>query len=387
MRTDLALKNLWQSKGRTAAAAAGVAFAVVLIFMQVGFYRALERSATVIFDALAFDLCLRSPDYLRLADPGSFPRRRLHQALSISQVRTAQPLWVGLRMWRTPVSGEKRPLLVLGVERTGQTFRSQALQQQVHDNLTLPHCILIDRLTRAEFGPVDGKAFGDADVGLASRYEISQQPVQIVGHYALGAGFTANGSIVVNAEGFRRLTPGMQPDRVQLGLLTIEPGADPQRVQTNLSRILPHDVHVLTRQEVLQMERDFWVRQSSYGLVFQVGIAIALLVGAAVVYQILSSDVAALMPEYATLIAIGYSYRQLVAVVIRQGLWLALLGYIPGLLLSQVLYYVTRHGARVPMDMSWYDGLVVLGLATAMCSVSAVGAAMRLLSADPASLY
>ena len=77
MKTPLAWKNLIYNKVRTAVALAGVGFAVILIFMQMGFLGAVRKTATQIYDALDFDLMLRSPAYLHLTEPRSFPRERV----------------------------------------------------------------------------------------------------------------------------------------------------------------------------------------------------------------------------------------------------------------------------------------------------------------------
>src|SRR5882762_1933243 len=102
MRTFLAWRNLVHNKVRTLVAVAGVTFAVVLIFMQLGFFGAVETTATVAYSALDFDLCIRSKDYLHFAKTRSFPAARLKQAEGVPGVRRVSPFYVGVRYWRTP---------------------------------------------------------------------------------------------------------------------------------------------------------------------------------------------------------------------------------------------------------------------------------------------
>ena len=54
--------------------------------MQMGFLGAVRKTATQIYDALDFDLMLRSPAYLHLTEPRSFPRERVFQAASLPEV-------------------------------------------------------------------------------------------------------------------------------------------------------------------------------------------------------------------------------------------------------------------------------------------------------------
>ncbi|MBM3999956.1 MAG: FtsX-like permease family protein [Planctomycetes bacterium] len=389
MRINLAWRNLAHETARTAVAAAGVAFAVVLIFMQLGFFRSLERSATLLYDALDFDICIRSRDYLRVAEARQFPRARLYQALSHRAIAEANPLHVGICMWRNDRTGEKNGILMLGVPPGAGVFRQGALRGLAAGQLTSPERILVDRLTRPEYGPVDGVMFGDADVRAGAKATIAGHDVRIVGHYAMGAGFAANGSVMVSEDGFQEIYPGRTVDDVTLGLLMLDPAAraSPESTAGELRRSLPTDVEVLSRDEILSQERDQWVTKTSYGLIFQIGIAVALLVGTAIVYQVLSSDVANLLPEYATLKAMGYGNAFLVRVVVQQALTLALLGFVPGYVCSHVLYVITAANTRMPIHMTWFDGSLVFALAVVMCGLSGIGAVSRLFRTDPAALF
>jgi len=82
----LAWRQLRHEKGRLVVALVGVAFAVVLMFMQLGFMDALFRSAVALHRRLNADLVLVHPHYDVLGKPTAFPRRRLHQALAADGV-------------------------------------------------------------------------------------------------------------------------------------------------------------------------------------------------------------------------------------------------------------------------------------------------------------
>ena len=79
MKTPLAWRNVWQNKARSLVALCGISFAILLIFMQLGFYAASGRTATLVFDALDFDVLVRSPQYVFVAHPAGFPRNRLEE--------------------------------------------------------------------------------------------------------------------------------------------------------------------------------------------------------------------------------------------------------------------------------------------------------------------
>src|SRR5882724_9039913 len=100
MKTPLAWLNLVHQKKRTLVAVAGVAFAALLVFMQLGFYGAAEGTATIIYDQLDFDIILLSPQYIDLSRAGTIPSERLRQALAIEGVAEVAPVQVSFGSWR-----------------------------------------------------------------------------------------------------------------------------------------------------------------------------------------------------------------------------------------------------------------------------------------------
>jgi putative ABC transport system permease protein len=393
MRTQLPWHNLVHNKVRTAVAVAGVAFAVVLIFMQLGFRGAVETTVTQIYDALDFDLLIRSRGYLRLSYPRTFPRDRLYQAASVPGVQNVAPLYIEVNAWRRPTPPySKRGILTMGIQPENCAFSLPEIERKSH-LLTNQEYALIDRKSRRDFGPRNGKRFSDADIGQEA--EVADRRVRIVDHFELGTGLAADGAILLNVEGFCRLLPGRTPDEVSLGLVTVDHGVDPQTVAARLEEALNtivagepvSDVDVLTRSEVIQYELRRWIRETAIGVIFQTGVVVALLVGAAIVYQVLSSDVANHLPEYATLKAMGYTNRYLCGVVLKQAVMLALFGFVPGLIFAEVLYRWTSYWSNIPIMMDGERIVWVLGLTVVMCTVSGLAASRKMNSVDPAELF
>lgn len=384
MRTPLAWLNLAHNKMRSAAAVAGVTFAVVLIFLQLGFLASARFTAHAIYDRLDFDLLIRPAEYRSLSDPKQFSRQRLYQAGSVSGVAAAVPLHAGANQWQNPHSGQKRRILALGARPHDAVFRDPQMQQEL-SKLTVPEFVLVDRRSRPDFGPRDGRSFGDQDIGSIT--EIAGRQARIVGLFLLWVTFEADGTTILSEEGFQRVTPGRSPDDVSLGLLRLAEGADLATTEAAVRRALPNDVDVLSRDEVRAREQQTWVQEMSVGVIFRFGVMVAMVVGAAIVYQILSSDVANHLAEYATLKAVGYSARFLGGVVIQQALILALLGFLPGLAIAQVLYWITESHTRMKMELPWDRIVMVLGIVVVLCTLSGLGALRKLRQADPADLF
>jgi putative ABC transport system permease protein len=186
---------------------------------------------------------------------------------------------------------------------------------------------------------------------------------------------------------------------VNFGLIKLKPGVNPEEAKraveqlvgrpqwTGIASSVPADVEVLTRDEVNQREEYRWVVQTPLGKIFNLGVWVAVFVGIAIVYQVLSTDIANMMGEYATLKAMGYSSWYLTAVVLQQATLLSILGYIPSFLISWGLYLLVGARSGLPMIMTFGIAGSVLVLTVIMCTVSGAFALRKLFQADPADLF
>ena len=381
MKTRLAWLNLLHDYSRTMVAIAGVAFAVILILMQLGFYFSVVRTATRVYDRLQFDLLVTSHNYMFFARPGIISTRaRLFQATSLSEgARAAHPFYVGLNIWVNKVNEHEHPrrgILVMGINPTDRVFKLTEVQAN-QSRLERLDTVLMDRLSRKEFGKIYP--------GLNT--EIGGRRIVVADLFTLGTGFSADGAVLASDVTFTRLMPGRDLDDVSLGLVTLRQGADPNAAAARLRTLLPPDVVVLTRADVYHQEQMHWVTRTSVGIIFGLGVLVAVIVGIGVVYQVLASDIDNRLPEYATLKAMGYGPGYLSGVVLEQAMTLALAGFLPGLLVSSALYALTEREAHVPMQMTLGLAGSVLLASVLMCVVSGLLSLRKVLAADPADLF
>jgi putative ABC transport system permease protein len=380
MKTPLAWLNLLHNKTRTGAAIAGVAFAVVLILMQLGFLNSVRLTATQIYDQLEFDILLTSPQYMYISKAGNFPRTRLFQAKSVAGVTDARPLYLDFNFWLNNAPSRhdpvRRGIFVIGFKFDKPPMRLPELRGSLND-LSKPGNVFIDVMSRKQFG----------DWHHNPRLEVGGQKIQVVGQFRMGTGFGADGDIVTSEETFDKLFPGRSTSEVSLGLVTVERGRDAGAVADRLRRELPPDVKVYTRRQIVESERGHWVRRTSVGVIFTIGVIVGFIVGVAIVYQVLSSDISNHLAEYATLKAMGYSGWYLARVVLGQALMLAVAGYLPGWAISQTLYWATSESASIPMDLNWQLSLGILAASIVMCAVSGIASLRKVTAADPADLF
>lgn len=390
MKTPLVLLNLLHQPVRTLVAILGVAFAVLLVFMQLGFYGSADAAATTLYDALDFDLVLLSTNYLNSTRPHSFPIERVYQALQHADVASAAPVYIDWQTWRIlGRDSHRRAILVIAfnlddaVFRRDQVFRSQPADDCLR-RLATPDTVLMDTSTRTYFG--------SRQVGIET--ELNQTTIAVVGQFTIGTGYGADGMVLTSDRTYARLTDSRALELPALGLIKLRPEARGRAaaVKDYLSRqlypTLPRDeVAVFTRAEVEEREQEYWVQRTSVGIIFQMGVVIACIVGVIFVYQVIATDIADHFAEYATLKAIGYGSAYLSGVVLRQALALAVLGYVPAFAAALGLYALGRDRAELLLSMTWARALGVLLLSIAMCSVSGLLALRKVKSADPADLF
>ena len=381
-RIPLSWMLLTRQPVRLLVALAGISFAGILMFMQLGFRDGLfDASVTVhrLFDA---DLVLISPRSASSIRMAGFPRRRLIQTLADPSVEGVTPVHWGLMLWRNPETRRNRAILALGFNPDDPFFLDPGLADQT-GVLKQKGRILFDRLSRPEFGPI-------ADwynEGKVVETEISGNRVRVEGLVSLGTSFGADGNLLTSTETFLDLMPQKSPGGIEVGLIRLKPGTNPDLAVERLQQRLPGDVTVLTKQGFIDFEQNYWKSSTSIGFIFTLGAAMGFVVGCVIVYQVLYTDVSDHLPEYATLMAMGYRISHLLGVVMREGFYLAALGYVPAYLAGQGLYWFVRDATKLPVGMDPSRAITVLVMILVMCMLSSLLAMRRLIDADPAEIF
>lgn len=382
LKIPLAWLQLSREKNRLLIAMAGIAFADILMFMQLGFQSALYASNTRIHYKLKADLVMVSPQAQNLINLFSFPRRRLYQAMNFQEVESADALYAYLVAWKHPETRLNTRLLVFGFNPAKPFINIPEVNQNL-DKIKYSDTLLFDKKSRGNYKASIAKI----EKGQTVSTEIEGRKINVSGLFTIGASFASDGSLITSDQNYLRMFTNQSAAKVNVGLIKLKPGADPKQVAAMLKSKLPDDVRVMTLSEFIELENNHWAHHTPIGFIFSVGTILGFVVGTVIVYQILYSDVADHLPEYATLKAIGFKNNYLLSVVIQEALILAVLGYLPGCAISAGLYALTRNATNLPLFMSLTRAIVVLFLTIFMCLVSGGIAVRKLNSADPAEIF
>jgi putative ABC transport system permease protein len=380
--------QLKHEKMRLMVAIGGISFAVVLIFMQLGLRVALLDSGVALYSKLEGDIFLLSARSTGLIAMENFSERRLYQALAFPEVKSVIPMYLGFAQWKNPQTRNYwRNIYIIGFELNKNVFNLEGVNNNL-DKLKEPDVVLFDAVSRTEFGPVVElfNLQGKVETEIGDRGP-NNRKITVVGLFQLGTSFGADGNLITSDLNFFRIFIQRQKGFINLGLVQLHPGYNPEKVIRKLKNYLPPDIRVMSRTELMELEKEYWNTTTPIGFVFTFGVILGTIVGIIIVYQILYSNVSEHLAEYATLKAMGYKHRYLLKVIFQQALILAILGYIPGFFITLVMYQTAQQATKLPIEMESTRALTVLILTILICFSSGAIAVRKLQEADPADIF
>ena len=376
MPIEVAWRILTYQKGRTALAVGGIFIAILLIFVELGFFIAVPQGGLLIYDHMRFDLLIASNKYIFQAESWQFPRTRLDEVSKNAGVARVSPVYLGGGKWQNPGDGLRLDIAVLGSDPQAKLFAAPEVDSQI-DVLERADTVLVDSQTRPIFGPLEPGRVVD----------INGRRVTIGGPYNLGTGFLGLGVVLANEANFFRIFPTRRPETVNLGLVALKPGVDPDQVARELRAALPNDTQIFTRPELNSHEVSFWTTRTGTGLIFGSGLVVAFVVGIMVLYQTLATQITRQLPQFATLKAIGYSNGFLNGIVMIEAVLVMVLAFIPALAAALGVYSVIRNQTLLPVNMTAAQLGGVFTITLLMSGISAFLSLGRLRRADPAEIF
>lgn len=388
MRTPLAWLNTTSSFPKLLLASSGIGFAVILMFMQIGFLNGLFDSTVQILRLLDADLVIMSPARYTVPSEQRFSYGLLQRARSVPDVLSAHPLYIDRSMSEIRVIGNvSRSIRAIGVPLNGNVFTDPAMNAKCRQ-LNELNFVLIDRKSKEKYG------FEKYDLQKLRNQEaeLSGRQVEMRDWVEIGTDFVYDGSLVLSDRGVEHFFPfrnGVKPPlaAVDLGLVKLTSNANKAAVQEALQETLGDAVHIYDREVLIRREIAFWATNTPIGIIFTIGTVMGLFVGVIICYQILFTDIHDHLAEFATLKAMGYGPYYFLRFVMLQSFYLSVFGFLPGWLISWLLYLWLADLTGLVMILTSQRVLLVFCLTFLMCTISGALAVRKLWAADPATLF
>jgi putative ABC transport system permease protein len=297
-------------------------------------------------------------------------------------VESVSPLRISRGIWITPATRQSYDVYTFGVNLAKPSLAFPELEDDPFRLQPLRNA-LFDRNSKKQYGDVAGLVKRDGVYPL----EVNGKSIRIIDTFSMGATFAAEANLIVSENTFLYMCPKADHRMVQVGLIRLRPGTSATAVQAALQPLMKKDVKVLTRNELAELEVNYWERNSSVGFIFSLGVLVGFVVGSIIVYQILCGDVMNNLPQYATLKAMGYTDSFVIGVVIQQSAILAVIGFVPGVIISMGLYSLLANVTKLTVFMTLTRALQVLILTFVMCVGSGALATRKLVELDPADVF
>ncbi|MDJ0737857.1 MAG: FtsX-like permease family protein [Nostocaceae cyanobacterium] len=414
---SIARKNLLEDIPRFLVAQAGIMFAVSLVTIQTGIFKGVIGSTVSLIENSPADVWVGSERmvHLELTEPIFFDS--VVKARKVKGVQRADGLIRGSVRWIVP-NGELTVVKVFGFNPTGGLFVPGNVSVGNISALRKPYTLIVDK---SKLKSLQVKNIGDkAEIGSlpAQVVGITQNSQSVVsGSFVFASLETANAYInsrvtssvnckwvsgefqclnvyekVDPATKATNESPASAPPPLSLNtpisfvLVKAQPGEDLEQLKQRLKAVLP-GTSVYTKSEMIQKVQGFWEGRTGIGFILGLGAVVGVIVGIVIVGQILYSSVADHVKEFGTLKAMGASNRVIYGVIIEQALWMAVIGYIPGMLLCWGVGNWTLATQGIVILITPITAVGVFGITLLMCVCSALFAIQKVTHVDPAIVF
>ncbi len=380
-RLPIGWLQLTHKRGRFIAALSGVAFANVLVFVQLGIMNSMATATLRPYEFFKADIMISAADANALAEGGNVARQWMLQAFGDPDVAAGMGLFIANAPWDR---GEKDiSFTTFGIDPGQPAFVSPAIDADLA-LLQVQDVAFLDRLARGLTR--DEAALISPQTPFS--FETQGRTLTALTTFAGGGGFGGDGYMVVSDQTFLSMFPTRSsgaPDHI---LLQLRPGADVETVVKRLRTLISDDtLRIRSYGDAAQEDLTYQQTKRPTGIIFGFGVLIGVLVGLVIVYQVLSADVADHLREYATFKAMGYGPRFFLGIVVEEALVLGLLGFIPGLAVGTAILVFMGKMTTLPLAMTPTMAAMVFVGTVVFSTLSGVFATRRLASADPADLF
>jgi len=380
-RLPIGWLQLTHNRTRFAAALAGVAFANVLVFVQLGIMNSMGAATLRPYEFFQADIMISAGDSNAMTDGGNVARQWLLQAMADPDVTDGMGLFLANVAWDR---GEKDiSLSTFGVDPVKPGFINPTIAGDLA-LLEVQDATILDRLAR---GLTKEEAAGvRPQTPLA--FEAQGRTLVAYTTFAGGGGFGGDGYMFVSDQTFLSLFPARSsaaPDHI---LLKLRPGANLEAAIARLGRLISDpSLRIRSFAQAAQDDLTYQQTRRPTGIIFGFGVLIGVLVGLVIVYQVLSTDVADHLREYATFKAMGYGPGFFLGVVFEEALVLGIMGFIPGLIVGTGILTLMGKITTLPLGMSVSMAVSVFIGTVVFSALSGAIATRRLAAADPADLF
>ncbi len=371
--TGLGGRILTHNRRRFAAAAAGMAVAVVIMFVEAGFFFGVLDSQANLATLIRGDIVAMHANQTNLNKWQELDPIRLNQIAALPGVEVVSRIYKGNVGLAQQASQASRRIVVYAFPPDHAPLAIGDLKQ-VATTMKLARTVLFDRRSRDIYG----------EITPGREILLDRQPFRVAGEVSIGPNVISDGAVVMSEGNWLALQPNADPI---LGVIRLRDGAPLEETRRAIKGLAPGEITALTPESLRDREFLFTIRAAPIGIIFGIGLLAGLVIGLITCYQILYNEIADQQAQYATLKAMGFTRGFLARIILQQALLLSLVGFALALGMSYVAYEVIQDLTALIMRHTWWR-TGVIGILTVVMSILAGLLAMRRVAqADPVELF
>lgn len=409
---SVARKNLLEDLPRFLVAQAGIMFAVSLVTIQTGIFNGFTRSTTQIIEHSQADIWVTSESIVHLELSLPIPASKVNEAQKVAGVAKAEPLTLRGAIWRNSLQ-EIVLVRIIGFNPNGQLFTPKNVTQGNVSALLQPYTVMVDgtnvdALNVQQIGEIEEIATLPAQViGLtqgnrsivsnpfvftslenANAYANSGQSATLSCKLQTGSSDIQCTNVYTPPDPNTAAAPKplAASDLITHVLIQAQPGEDLQVLKQRIETALPN-TRAFTQAELIRYNQQFWQQRTGIGFILGLSTVVGVIVGVVVVGQILYSSVSDHLKEFGTLKAMGASDWKIYSVIVEQSLWMAILGYVPSMILCYGVGIWTLATQGIMILITPVSAIAIFGVTVLMCIGSAAFAIQKVTRVDPAIVF
>jgi len=371
----VAVANLFDQRARLIAAISGVAVALFLLLLQISILTAARHKVTELYDDFDFDVAIVPDSYQFLLSFDTLDRIVLDIARATGDVADTYGLNVDVVHWTVVPTDAVAYNLLIGMDPPSGFVHDSAIRD-AWPLLATPHSLIGDKYSQKGAGPVS----------TGSVVEIKGERLTMRGQFKLGLFFYAEGAALVRNIDFSRLT-GREPHTISIGLIKLKPGVSPEKARADIAAALPSGTMVLTKSQLEKQEREYFLSTKPIGIMIYISMVIACLIGGAIILQVISTEIANRMGEYAVLKAMGAAPALVYGIGLGQAAVVSFGALAPALVVGWLVLALLQMRTHLNTGLAVPMVLWMIAITAGLAAAAAAVVIRRVDRADPASLY
>jgi len=365
----LVVRDAW----RSVFAMAGIAVAVLIALVEMGFMNSILDSQLRIVEAARGELVVLDQRRTHLDKWDELLPIRLHQIATVPGVAAVMPIYqLGMNMRNAPEAPERR-VIVLAFSPDDPPLEL-GWSKSTLKSLRQPDVVLFDRKSRPIYG----------DLSVGQDLWVDGKRVRLGGFITLGPTIVVDGVMVTSESTLKSLNPDTRP---KMAVVRVALGADLDAVKQGIRARVGDEVDVFRIGELADREITYLRQVAPIGLLFGAGMAAGLFVGLVICYQVLYVAIRRRIEAFATLKAMGFGNAFVIATVVQQAVLYALGGFLIGLGAAYFVYQELSLRTGLPMLLT----VPRIGATAVACMLASMLAGLvasrQVIQSEPADLY